>query len=145
MIGIILTGHGEFATGLNSAIELIAGKQEAFELVNFPEGDGLEELTAHLEEAMNNLKDSEGIIVLSDLAGGSPFKTAVEVSLNKENVHVIAGTNLAMLAELALTRKFVDDVEALVDQAINTGKDQVLKFEMKKKAQPKVVSEEEGI
>lgn len=145
MIGIILTGHGEFGSGLNSAIELIAGKQEAFEVVNFPENDGLEELTANLETAMDNLKDSEGIIVLSDLAGGSPFKTAVEVSLNRENVHVIAGTNLAMLAELALTRKFMDDIDALVNQAINTGKDQVVKFEMKKKEPTESVSEEDGI
>ena len=35
MIGFILTGHGEFAPGLASALELVAGRQEGFKVVPF--------------------------------------------------------------------------------------------------------------
>lgn len=132
MVGVVLTGHGKFAEGLNSAVELIAGKQESWELVNFEEGQGLEELTTNLTKAIETLKECESIFVLSDLAGGSPFKTAVEVGLPYGNVQVIAGTNLPMLAELALMRKFSDDSNALLEQILNTGATQVVKFEIKK-------------
>ena len=46
---------------------------------------------------MDSLKDCEGIIVLSDLAGGSPFKTAVEIGFPRGNVEVIAGKKLVVL------------------------------------------------
>ena len=38
MIGILVTGHGRFATGITSALELVLGKQEWFEAVDFPDG-----------------------------------------------------------------------------------------------------------
>lgn len=144
MVGVILTGHGRFASGLNSAVELIAGKQEAWHLVDFEEGQGLAELTANLTAAFEALKDQETIFVLSDLAGGSPFKTAVELGLGYDNVHVVAGTNLPMLAELALMRKFSDDNNALLDQILVTGAKQVVKFEMRKPA-PSTVEDSDGI
>ena len=31
MIGILVTGHGNFATGITSSLELIAGKQENYQ------------------------------------------------------------------------------------------------------------------
>ena len=88
-------------------------------------------MAAKLSDAMDRLSDCEGILVFSDLAGGSPFKTAVEVGLTKSNrVEVIAGTNLGMVIEISMARGFIEDVDALVDMAINTGKDQVVRFVM---------------
>ncbi|KYC73249.1 hypothetical protein [Heyndrickxia coagulans] len=48
MIGIIVTGHGEFATGITSALELVLGKQESYVCVNFPNGDTAVELEKKL-------------------------------------------------------------------------------------------------
>lgn len=70
-----------------------------------------------------------GILVLSDLAGGSPFKMAVMCSLHHPNVEVVAGTNLPMLLEIGMSREFASDVHALADQAIATGSKQVVKFD----------------
>ena len=81
-----------------------------------------------LTDAMDSLKDCEGIIVLSDLAGGSPFKTAVEIGFPRGNVEVVAGTNLGMLVEINLTRTFSEDVHALAESACNVGKDQVMRY-----------------
>ena len=39
MIGFILTGHGHFSNGLKSALDMIAGPQEAFEIVPFEEAE----------------------------------------------------------------------------------------------------------
>lgn len=143
MVGILVTGHGNFATGLTSSVKLIAGMPDKYEAVDFLESYGVDELAAKLSEAMDRLSDCEGILVFSDLAGGSPFKTAVEVGLTKQNrVEVLGGTNLGMLIEIGMARGFVEDMDTLVSMALNTGKDQVVRFELVKRQE---VVDEDGI
>lgn len=77
MIGLLVTGHGHFATGLGSSLKLIAGEQENVEFVNFEEGHSIEVLKNNLVNALEKLSACDGVLVLSDLPGGSPFKTAV--------------------------------------------------------------------
>lgn len=142
MVGIIVTGHGNFATGISSSLKLIAGTPESYETVDFVETDGVIELENKLENAISNLNDCNGIIIFTDLIGGSPFKSSVEISLKHENIAVMSGTNLGMLIETVMSRNFMDDVNSLCNVAINTGKDQVIRFELKEKVE---VEEEDGI
>ncbi|MBR4422135.1 MAG: PTS sugar transporter subunit IIA [Erysipelotrichaceae bacterium] len=128
MIGIILTGHGRFGEGLYSSMELIAGPQDHFRVVNFEHEP--DELEKDLREAIDALSDCEGIIVFTDLAGGSPFKISAILAEEKGNIRVIVGTNLPMLMEVALTRNMEEDLEALTELAVNTGKDQVYCFSL---------------
>lgn len=143
MIGIIVTGHGKFASGLSSSVELIAGMPQFYEAVDFLAEYSTDDLKKKLNEAMDKLTECEGIIVFSDLAGGSPFKTAVEISVDrKEDIQVLAGTNLGMLIEISMARGFITEMSSLVEMALNTGKDQVSHFVF----QQKVVEEcEDGI
>ena len=80
---------------------------------------------------MDELSDCEGILVLSDLPGGSPFKTAVEIGFPRGNVVVLGGTNLPMLVEVSMARKFIEGLDDLANMALNTGKDQVVRYEFK--------------
>ena len=128
MIGLIVTGHGNFATGLTSSLKLIAGDPKDYAAVDFEATDSTDDLAKKLTEAMDSLSNCEGIIVLSDLAGGSPFKTSVEIGFPRGNVEVIAGTNLGMLVEINLTRTFSESVKDLAESAVNVGKDQVVRF-----------------
>ena len=77
MVGVLITGHGNFATGLKTSVELIAGASDYFKYVDFP-GDSTEKLSADQHKALDELKDCDGVLVLADLVGGSPFKSAVE-------------------------------------------------------------------
>lgn len=111
MVGIILTGHGRFADGLTSSVYLIAGPQKDYVAVNFEHE--VDELTTDLNAAFDQLQDCDGVIVFTDLQGGSPFKTAVELSVSRENVEIIAGTNLPMLAEVIMARSMGLDLDTL--------------------------------
>lgn len=135
MIGIIITGHGNFGTGLTSSLDLIAGPQANYVAIDFVAELTPEDLETKLREAMDSLSSCDGIMVLSDLPGGSPFKTAVVCGQDYKNVEVIAGTNLPMICEVAMARNFIEDLDTLVNMALNTGKDQVVKFELKKPVQ----------
>lgn len=127
MIGIIVTGHGQFAKGMSSSIELICGKQEKYIAVDF-DGEGTEKLEDDLKNAFESLKACEGIIVFSDLVGGSPFKLAAIETQKCQNAKLLTGTNLPMLCEIALARTMIDDLDTLVSMAINTGKEAVQEF-----------------
>lgn len=129
MIGLLVTGHANFASGITSSVNLIAGEQEAYRYVDFLPTYSLEDLSRELGKAMDDLKDCESILVFSDLVGGTPFRTAVEVGYPRGNVTVIGGSNLPMLLEVAMARKFEEDVEELTKTALETGKEQVLKYE----------------
>ncbi len=53
MLGIILTGHGGFASGLEQAMKQILGEQPQFIAIDFPETSSTARLTAQLEQAVS--------------------------------------------------------------------------------------------
>jgi len=131
MIGIIVTGHGNFATGITSSLELIAGPQTNYQAVDFLKNYSQEDLKIALNKAITTL-NCEDILIFSDLAGGTPFKTAVEIKFalaNKLNIEVIAGTNLPTVIETVMSKNYVNSLTELTNTAINIAKEQVLKYE----------------
>ena len=132
MIGLVVTGHGLFAEGMHSSAKMIAGDNENVKYVCFKEGMGLEELAENLNAAYAELSGCEGIVVLSDLPGGSPFKTAVECAFANpdKQIEVIAGTNLPMIITAVTMIAFETDPKALVDELLFEGKDNIVRFEL---------------
>lgn len=125
MIGIIVTGHGIFAKGITTALELVLGKQEAYIDVNFPSGDTATELEASITNAINILEGCESIIVFADLLSGSPFNTAVMKAIKDDRIKVIYGVNFGMLIEAVMNRNMGMDINEIVKVAIDTGKNQI--------------------
>lgn len=131
MIGLIISGHGHFASGLHTSLNLIAGEPSNVEYVDFEENDTIETLKEKYYIALKNLNHCEGILALSDLAGGSPFKTLVEIKTEIEKpMEVIGGTNLPMLLEISMTKDIFEDLSSLTDSAVDVGKSGVVKFEL---------------
>ena len=129
---------------MTSSVNLIAGEQEAYQYVDFLPTYSTEDLAAELNKALDALKDCEGVIIFTDLIGGTPFNTAAQLGRDRENVRILAGTNLPMLVEVVMSRKFMDDLDGLVDSLLQTGKEQVAKFEFKQALQEEP-GDEDGI
>ena len=80
--------------------------------------------------ALKNLDNCDSILALSDLAGGSPFKTLVELKTKIEKpMEVVGGTNLPMALEISMTKDIIDDLSSLSETALEVGKSGVVKFE----------------
>ena len=135
MIGLVVTGHANFGSGMTSSVNLIAGEQEAYRYVDFLPTYSTEDLTRELTKALEELKDCEGVIIFTDLMGGTPFNVSAQIGHGKENIRIVAGTNLPMLVEIVMSRKFMDDLDGLVDSVLETGKEQVTKYEFKQVVQ----------
>ena len=71
--------------------------------------------------------------------GGTPFNVAAQLGRDREDIRIIAGTNLPMLVEIVMSRKFMEDLDELTDSVLGTGKEQVIKYEFKQ-----VVQEDSG-
>ena len=135
MIGLLVTGHANFGSGITSSVNLIAGEQEAYKYVDFLPTYSTEDLTGEITNALDELKDCEGVIIFTDLMGGTPFNVAAQLGHDKENIRIVAGTNLPMLVEIVMSRKFMDDLDGLVESVLETGKEQVTKYEFKQVVQ----------
>lgn len=113
MIGFLLTGHGEFAPGLASALELVAGKQEAFKVVPF-DVEKAAEYPELLHTEIEQLREqTDAVLVFVDLLGGTPFNQAMINTQSTSDVNVVTGTNLPMLIETLFTRN--SDASATLD------------------------------
>ena len=128
MIGLVVTGHGHFADGIHTSAQMIAGENDYVRYINFEEGMTPEQLAEKFNAAFDEFKSCDGVVVLSDLPGGSPFKTAVECKYARpeQKIEVIAGTNLPMLLEVLTTRTPESTTQELVDCAVEAGKEGVV-------------------
>lgn len=120
MLGIILTGHGGFASGMEKAMKQILGEQLQFIAIDFPETSTTALLTSQLEQAVESLDGKEGLVFLTDLLGGTPFRVASTLAMQKPGREVITGTNLQLLLEMVLERDELSS-EAFRVQALECG------------------------
>lgn len=104
MIGIIVIGHINFASGLRSAVEAIAGEQPYIEYIDFIPVMSTEQLEIHIRQAVKKCQTGEGILVFTDVAGGSPCNRATAVMTDYSDIRVITGSNLPMIANACLER-----------------------------------------
>ena len=125
MIGFIVSGHGRFASGISASVELIMGETSHYEMVDFQYGETASELEKNIDDAINRLKDCEEIIAFTDLLSGSPLNMLSMASFKDERIHVIYGTNLAMLIESILKRNMGASCEEIIESAIENGKQQI--------------------
>ena len=132
MVGIIVTGHGNFATGVLSAAKLIAGTPEKLIGIDFTENDTVETLEEKIKKGIEEL-GTEEILVLADLAGGSPFKVSATIGVSSDkNIKVLSGTNFGMIIETALLRDG-KNLEEVLAFAKESGITSIQEFEMKAK------------
>lgn len=125
MIGILLVTHGNFADGLKNAVELIAGRQEAFKTIGLYHGDGIEVFQNKILDAVNELDIGKGVLVFVDILGGSPANAVLNL-LKNNNFKAIAGVNMPMVCHAVLKRNSDIDVTELFRQCISSGKEALI-------------------
>ncbi|MFL4556679.1 PTS galactosamine/N-acetylgalactosamine transporter subunit IIA [Yersinia kristensenii] len=128
MVSIIITGHGHFASGLYNALEQIIGPQQQIIAIDFPVGMSTQQLDQALQQALDALPVEQGVVFFTDLLGGSPFRSAVQLSVQQPQFEVIAGTNMQMLAETVLDRDEIPTANEFVQQALAAGSRGIVHF-----------------
>ena len=112
MIGLVLVTHGRLATEFAAAMEHIVGPQAQLETVCIGPEDDMEVRRADIEAAVGRVDVGKGVILLTDMFGGTPSNLAISL-MGSGQVEVIAGINLPMLIRLASVRKTMNVANAV--------------------------------
>lgn len=111
MIGLVLVTHGRLAHEFVTAMEHVVGKQERVAAISIAP-DEMETRRGDIATAIADVDAGQGVIVLTDLFGGTPSNLAISL-MEPGRVEVIAGINLPMLIRLEGARKAMKVTEAV--------------------------------
>jgi PTS system mannose-specific IIA component len=103
MIGIVIVGHGNVAREFIAALEHVAGSQQCISAVCIGADDDMEIRRAEILESAKACNTGDGVIVLTDMFGGTPSNLAISI-MEQAGAEVLAGVNLPMLVKLASVR-----------------------------------------
>ncbi|MFV0279989.1 MAG: PTS sugar transporter subunit IIA [Rhodoblastus sp.] len=120
MIGMVLVTHGSLAIEFRSALEHVVGPQKQLATIAIGPEDDMEKRRSDIMAAVNSVDSGQGVILLTDMFGGTPSNLAISV-MNGAKIEVVAGINLPMLIKLASVRDH-SSLEAVATQAQDAGR-----------------------
>ena len=100
MIGVVVVTHGQLATELVNAAEMIVGDLPQFTAVSIGWHDDVGDAREEIAQAIERVRGDAGVLVLTDMFGGTPSNLGMTF-LETDRVEVITGVNLPMLIKLA--------------------------------------------
>ena len=120
MIGLVLVTHGRLAEEFVTAMVHVVGPQEQVATIAIGPDDDMESRRVDIAAAIAEVDTGAGVIVLTDLFGGTPSNLAISL-MKSGDIEVIAGVNLPMLIRLEGARKSMN-VRAAVAAAREAGR-----------------------
>lgn len=124
MVGIVVASHGEFCEGLKGSTEMIQGVIPQCMAVALRPGDEPDSYGELLCQAVKSVDDGQGVLILVDLRGGTPFNRSLMLARD-HNVIIVVGANLPMLLSVSLARNEESTLEELASIAENEAKESI--------------------
>lgn len=122
MIGVVVVTHGKLAEALIGVTEHVVGKQPQMIGIGIEPEDDPETSREKILQAIKNADSGEGVIILTDMFGGTPSNLAISV-MTPESVEVIAGVNVPMMIKLTSLRG-----KAPMQEVVNQAQDAARKY-----------------
>nr|WP_086939508.1 PTS sugar transporter subunit IIA [Thaumasiovibrio occultus] len=122
MIGIIVTGHINFASGIKSAVTAIVGEQQDVEYVDFIEGTSREDLEELLLAAYDKVDQGHGVLFCTDVPSGTPFQVSAQICTDRKPTAALTGSNISLVTEAVMERTEFSDVGQLAAHVTEVGK-----------------------
>ncbi|WP_238859063.1 PTS fructose transporter subunit IIA [Clostridium sp. YIM B02569] len=128
MLGIVIATHGTLSNGIKDAAEVIMGNTENIATVNLNAGDDVEKLGKKINNAILEVNQGDGVVVLVDLVSASPYNQSVLATNQldpelKDKVYIIGGVNLPMLLEIINHQILGTQIEIVAKSAAEQAKE----------------------
>jgi mannose PTS system EIIA component len=117
-VGGVIVSHGQVATELLAAAETVVGELSHIAAVSIGWHDDVEAAKNEIERAIKNVSSGSGVVVLTDMFGGTPTNISA-MFLKEGEVEIVTGVNLPMVIKLASNTKemsLVDLAREIEDQ-----------------------------
>jgi len=121
MIGILLLGHARIASETKQAVEHILGQQVQFQAIDIINSDMPDEEGVGLSVALNRLNQGQGVLILVDLFGATPWNM-VNRAVENQHVTLLSGFNVPAVIRAISMRKDCKDLNQLAQSSVEAGK-----------------------
>jgi mannose/fructose-specific phosphotransferase system component IIA len=121
MKGIVLASHGSFARATLESVKLFVGEVSNIEVLTLNMEDNPEDFKQRLEAVIINQDQNEGVLLLTDIPGGTPSNAGLMIASNYPTLEVLTGLNMMMLMEIILTRESTPSMSEWTQNAIKNG------------------------
>ena len=131
MIGVLLISHGNMASGIKNSLQMFFGNDiPQLDILCLKENSNVDEYGQELENKIQNLDKGEGVVIFTDLMGGTPCNQAIKYTSSK--VILIAGMNLPIIMEFLGQRLSEENINNInFNNLLNIGKDALSRCELK--------------
>jgi mannose PTS system EIIA component len=102
MVGVVVATHGELAEVLLRTVGAVCGPLERARAVTLSHAEAIDVARSDLAKAIAEVDDGDGVLVLTDMLGGTPANLAL--TFLDEKIEVVTGVNLPMLTKLSTCR-----------------------------------------
>ncbi|MGB0645642.1 MAG: PTS sugar transporter subunit IIA [Bradymonadia bacterium] len=103
MIGLVICTHSNLAEAILTSAEMIVGSIPSSAAVGVHPGDSPEDIHSRLSEALTEVDQGDGVIVLCDMFGGTPSN--ISLTFLSPTIDVVTGVNLPMVLKFFTTRE----------------------------------------
>lgn len=129
MVGGVIITHGDLATALLNSADAIAGDIERVLTVCVEGSESTEEIAAMLEDALSRLSREDGIVIFTDMFGGTPTNIALTFldgsGGDRGGVEVLTGVNLPLILKFLNNRRD-SDFKELISQLTEYGRKSIV-------------------
>ncbi|MFH1807898.1 MAG: PTS sugar transporter subunit IIA [Pseudomonadota bacterium] len=125
MHGILIVTHGDVGAALLRCAESILGQVEGVRAVTINANDNHDEALQRIRDAMTELGENSGVLVLTDMFGGTPSNVSLTL-LEPTRVEVVSGVNMPMLLHALNQRARVESLAALAQSTAASGRKNVV-------------------
>jgi PTS system mannose-specific IIA component len=116
MFGLVLVTHGGLGGEMLKALDHIVGPQQQAKAISIAPEDDMEACRKAILASIREVNTGEGVVLLSDMFGGTPSNLALSVMPATDAV-VLAGVNLPVLVKLAALRETTPLLDAVTEAA----------------------------
>ncbi len=120
MIGIVIVAHGGLAREYLAAVEHVVGPQPAMRAIAIEDDHDRGEKQAEIHDAADEVDQGHGVVVVTDMFGGSPSNLSLMACAGGSERRIIYGANLPMLIKLAKSRELT--LPEAVTAALDAGR-----------------------
>lgn len=124
----VIATHGELAKGALDTLELIMGPQKNFEAICAYK-NGENDISSRVRELVDQKKEDEDLIVITDLFGGSVNNEFMNYT-DREGVYLISGVNLSLLLELVVNQE--EPAEVMIRRSVGLAREAITYCNRKK-------------
>ncbi len=122
MIGIVLVGHTHIASEMLEAAEHVLGPQALITAIDTGPEQNPRALAEALDQAFHRCDVGDGILLLTDMFGGTPCNIALSTAARHAHVEVVSGFNLPLLIKALSLRSQTGDLNRLARQVVTSGR-----------------------